>query len=162
MLRDVAELLCSRFDAEPLPVESIPYQDFANDEHVNEGLVAALYTITDAAVIRSISSPLELEMFEPDEDEEEDTSYAVEPGLEFYSRMNEEHGTLRRVSVLLEQAADDPGRVANFRVYGAGQLLRETLWAATGALPLDTGVPTGALYSEYVEHFRRPESPQYG
>ena len=152
LLQDVTELLRSLYAAAPLPVESIPDQDYANDEHVSERLVAALYTITDLAVIRSISSPLELEMFAPDEDEEEGCSYPVEPGLEFYSRMNEEHGTLQRVSVLLEEAPGDPDRVGNFRVYGAGQLLREVLWAATGLLGRDTGVPTGALYSQYVEH----------
>ncbi|MGM0928515.1 MAG: hypothetical protein ACQEXN_02240 [Actinomycetota bacterium] len=158
LLQDVSKLLHSRYAAEPLPVASIPDQDYANDEHVNEKLVAALYTITDPAVIRSISSPQELEMFAPDEDEEEEYSYPVEPGLEFYSRMNEEHGTLQRVSVLLEHAAGNPDRVGNFRVYGAGQLLREVLWAATGLLGRDTGVPTGALYSQYVEHLaaRKP------
>jgi hypothetical protein len=53
--------------------------------------------------------------------------------------------------VVLERATDDPDRVGNFRVHGAGQLLRERLWAMTEIIPLDVGVPVSDLFRRAVD-----------
>ena len=49
--------------------------------------------------------------------------------------------TLERAIVVLETTPAHHDRVGNFRVYGAAQWLRESLWAATGIVPRDPGSP---------------------
>src|SRR6218665_3013573 len=46
---------------------------------------------------------------------------------------------LARLIIILEHDRESAELVGNFRVYGAGQWLRETLWAASGIVPRDPG-----------------------
>ncbi|MFP3713884.1 hypothetical protein [Puerhibacterium sp. TATVAM-FAB25] len=61
----------------------------------------------------------------------------------------------------LERDRHAPQRVGNFRVHGAGQWIRESLWAATGVMPRDPGSRGSALYSQGLDLLRpeRPDQP---
>lgn len=145
LLADIEARLIRDYRAEPIAVESISAEDYANDEHVDESVIVSLLTITDSGVLASISSEEEKEHFF--EDEEWDGPVFDD----IYSVMNEEHGSLKRVSVLLERDPANAANIGNFRVYGGGQKLREWLWATTGILPRDHGPVDGELFRRYIE-----------
>lgn len=149
LLAEIEARLIRDYRAEPIAVESISAEDYANDEHVDESVIVGLLTITDPSVIDSISSDEEKEQLDEDEDEDEEWDGPVFDDI--YSVMNEEHGSLKRVSVLLERDPANAANVGNFRVYGGGQKLREWLWAKTGILPRDHGPVDGELFRRYIE-----------
>lgn len=123
------------------PVEAEVHAEHFLDEHVDRNLVTSMLTINDRDLVRSHLSgrdrefyhsnalDAELDGFDPDE-------YGIEKKAE--TIFNHEVG-IDRLLIVLERAIDDENAVGNFRVFGAGQWLRETLWAGTGVVPRDVG-----------------------
>ncbi|WP_435300280.1 hypothetical protein [Timonella sp. A28] len=118
------------------------YTEALFDEFVNPELVVAAYTICDPALLASRARAIEHEMKEwpPEEDE-----YSGLPRDEWDTIQDELSG-MQRLIVLLERTSQNNTDIGNFRVAGFGQWLRETLWAATGVLPLDSGAITKESY----------------
>lgn len=116
------------------------YRDSLVDEFVDPNLVVCVYTLYNAALLAARATDEERDVFAEDPDDEFDP-------LEFGAAQAEwttwahEVEVLERLHILVERADDDADRVGNFRVYGAGQWLREALWAATGVVPRDPGAP---------------------
>jgi len=65
--------------------------------------------------------------------------------------------TLAGLIVMVERDPGSEALVGNFRVHGASQWLRETLWAATGIVPRDPGAPSAdsALFGRAFQHVGR-------
>lgn len=135
---EAASELIESFGAVPLDFNR--YRNALVDEFVNPHLVVRAYTIHDATLLAGRATIEEREVFVADPDEDFDS---LEYGAEQveWTTFSHEIEVLERVHILLERAVDDLNRVGNFRVYGAGQWLRESLWAATGVLPRDPGAP---------------------
>jgi hypothetical protein len=135
---EAASELLETFGAVPIPFSR--YRDSLVDEFVDPNLVVRAYTLHNAALLSARATDEERDVFTEDPDDEFDP-------LEFGAAQAEwttwahQIEVLERVHILVERADDDADRVGNFRVYGAGQWLRETLWAATGVLPRDPGAP---------------------
>lgn len=142
-VEDAVRLLVD-WGADPLPLE--PVLDELADEFVDRPMVVGAWTLADAAVLAERATPEEREVFAADPDEVFDPD-EYGPENAWWTTIAHEMQTLHRVVVLVERVAGDPEAVGGFRVYGAGQWLRESLWAATGILPRDPGAP-------YGEHFR--------
>ena len=120
------------------PFDIAPHLDWFLDEHVDAKLVVASFTFVDPVALREHATEEEQQVFVRDPDD-------VFDPLEYGSDQEElttlahEIETLDRIVVTLERASDDPARVGGFRVWGAGQWLRERLWAVTGVVPRDPG-----------------------
>jgi hypothetical protein len=141
-VEDVVRLLVD-WGAGPLPLE--PVLDELTDEFVDRPMVVGAWTLTDAALAER-ATPEEREAFGPDPDEVFDPD-EYGPENAWWTTIAHEMEIMQRLIVFVERAADGTGTVGGFRVYGAGQWLRESLWAATGILPRDPGAP-------YGKHFR--------
>lgn len=141
-VEDAVRLLVG-WGADLLPLE--PVLDELADEFVDRPMVVGAWTLADAALAER-ATPEEREAFGPDPDEVFDPD-EYGPENAWWTTIAHEMQIMHRLIVFVERAADDPKAVGGFRVYGAGQWLRESLWAATGILPRDPGAP-------YGEHFR--------
>ncbi|MDQ1308034.1 MAG: hypothetical protein QG671_3868 [Actinomycetota bacterium] len=142
-VEDVLRLLAG-WGADPLPLQ--PVLHALADEFVDRSLAIGAWTLADAAVLAERATPEEREVFAPYPDEVFDPD-EYGPENTWWTKIAHEMQIMHRLIVLVERAANDPETVGGFRVYGAGQWLRESLWAATGVLPRDPGAPNG-------EHFR--------
>jgi hypothetical protein len=157
---DVVALLES-WGATPMPVGTQEANLF--DEYVEEPLVAYQASITDQRLIAAHLTADEREAFLGDEDDEDPVPPEEHPGDEDdgWTAIAGQLGSARRVIVVLERDRHAPQRVGNFRVHGAGQWIRESLWAATGVMPRDPGSRGSALYSQGLDLLRpeRPDQP---
>lgn len=126
----------------PVPLDFERYREDLVDEFVDGSLVAAAFTLYDPLLLRQRASREEVENYFVDPTEEFDPLEFGEANREWtlYSRQVE---GMDRVHIVIERSANSENEVANFRVYGEGQWLRESLWAATGVVPRDVGAPTG-------------------
>lgn len=113
------------------------------DDFVASDYVVAAFTLADAAVLQQRATEEERAMFVPDPDEMFDP---LEYGAEMveWTTWSYEMSVLQRLLVLVERHPRDADRVGGFRVYGPGQWLRESLWAATGVVPRDPRSPSDA------------------
>lgn len=122
----------------------------AGDEFVDPKWVVAAFTMTDNEIdLAARATPEETENFVDDPD---DTFDPMEfgPDEKAWTVFQHELSTLRRICVVLERDPIDAERLFQFRVYGAGQWLREVMWAATGILPRDLGDPHSALFHRAI------------
>lgn len=150
---EVARLLQS-LGAEPFEYEK--HRDEVADEFVDWHLVVGGFTLTDSPLLRRRATAEEFEHFTADLDEEFDPlEYGIDQAE--WTLFAREVGTLARLIVLVEREAETETLVGNFRVYGAGQWLRETLWAATGIVPRDPGAPSedSQLFGRAFHHVGR-------
>ena len=131
----------------------LPFERFAAnlfDEFVDASLATSLITILNAPLLRARSTAEERHhSADPDEPFDPNEYGADQADWTTYSHQME---TLQRAIIILEAAPAEPDRVGNFRVYGAAQWLRESLWAATGIVPRDSGSPD-ANFSLFGEAF---------
>ncbi|MFT8639439.1 hypothetical protein [Bifidobacterium sp.] len=120
------------------------------DEFVHPKRVSDILTIADEEFIRTHASQEEHENILNDapDDPSEYQRPADEP--EDLWLMDFEIGA-KRLLILLERHPRNPDKLGNYRIYGAGQWLREALWAATGVLPLDPGSEEGELFRQTFE-----------
>ncbi|WP_104138311.1 MULTISPECIES: hypothetical protein [unclassified Cryobacterium] len=130
----------------------LPFDRFAAnlfDEFVDASLATSMFTILDAPLLKARATAEERHIFSADPDEPFDPNEygADQADWTTYSHQME---TLQRAIIILEAAPAEPDRVGNFRVYGAAQWLRESLWAATGIAPRDSGSPdaNSSLFGE--------------
>jgi hypothetical protein len=143
---DIAALLQS-LGAERFEYEG--HRDQLEDEFVDWNLVVGAYSLTEASMLRRLATDEEVENFTADPDE-------VFDPLEFgtdeaeWTLFAREVETLARLIVIVERNPQVETVAGNFRVFGAGQWLRETLWAATGVVPRDPGAPS--IKSELFGH----------
>ncbi len=121
-------------------IDFAPHEENLIDEFVNASLLVGAWTITDVELLESRATGEEHELFAEDPDEVFDPNEYGEAQAE-WTTWAHELDTLKRLIVLLERDGSDPRAVGNFRVHGAGQWLRESLWAATGVVPRDPGAP---------------------
>lgn len=125
------------------------------DEFVDPLLVEAAFTITEDQVpLLDRATEAELENFVDDPD---DPFNPLEygPDQEAWTVFQHELSTLRRVCVVLERDPDNRDLPGQYRVFGAGQWLRELLWAATGVIPRDPGDPQDPLFMRALESARK-------
>ncbi|PDQ34874.1 MAG: hypothetical protein B5766_08925 [Candidatus Lumbricidophila eiseniae] len=137
-LTDVVGLLRS---LGAVPFDFNGYRDDLLDEFVDRDFVVGAYTLADPSLLRRRATVEEIEHFTADPDEEFDP---LEYGVEQAERtlLFREIEILARLIIILEHDRESAELVGNFRVYGAGQWLRETLWAASGIVPRDPGAPS--------------------
>ncbi len=148
---EVEAFLVQRYGARSLPLETLPIEEYVNDEHVEYPLVTSLWSIDDPAALQSIASDLDRETFYPYEDDPDDLEYP--PEMQELAELHVAVGEGRRVVVILERSATSPQDFGNFKVMGAGSLLREHLWAATGVVPRYGGGPAVTdLYDQAVPY----------
>lgn len=112
------------------------------DEFTDRSMVAQVYTITDDRLLSERASAEEREMFADEDEPFDPLEYGPEQAE--WTRILHEMETLKRLVIIVERSKDDPARVGGFRVHGAGQWLRESLWAASGVVPRDPGSPSPA------------------
>lgn len=110
------------------------------DEFVDPQLLAGAVTLYAPALIQDRANTEEKINFIIDPGEEFDPLEFGEQNREWTTYSHEIEG-LQRLHIVLEHALDQPDRLGNFRIYGGGQWLRETLWAASTVLPRDVGSP---------------------
>lgn len=139
------------------PVDFERYRDSLVDEFVDSDLVVVALALANAVLLEQRATREERAMFVPDPDEVFDP---LEYGAEMveWTTWSYEMSALQRLLVLVERHPRDADRVGGFRVYGPGQWLRESLWAATGVVPRDPGSPSdaSALFGDAFElHGRR-------
>jgi len=142
-LTEVAALL-ETWGGIELPLERFAANVF--DEFVDASLVTSLFTILNAPLLKARATAEEQQhIFSADPDEPFDPNEygADQADWTTYSHQME---TLERAIIILEAAPTAPDHVGNFRVYGAAQWLRESLWAATGIVPRDPGSPDANSY----------------
>src|SRR6218665_3723831 len=132
-LTDVVGLLRS---LGAVPFDFNGYRDDLLDEFVDRDFVVGAYTLADPSLLRRRATVEEIEHFTADPDEEFDP---LEYGVEQAERtlLFREIEILARLIIILEHDRESAELVGNLRVYGAGQWLRETLWAASGIVPRD-------------------------
>ncbi|MFE5307266.1 hypothetical protein [Isoptericola sp. NPDC056573] len=159
-ITDVVALL-GAWGATPMPVGS--FDTNLCDEYVDEALVVYQASIDDVHLIAEHLTDDEREGFSPDDsDEGSDDLEATNTGAtDDWSEVSDDLDAGRRVIVLLERDRADSTQVGNFRVHGAGQWIRERLWAATGVLPRDPGSSGSDFYSQALDLARpgRPDVP---
>ncbi|MEL7978031.1 hypothetical protein AAG589_19350 [Isoptericola sp. F-RaC21] len=156
--QEVAEVvaLLESWGATPLPVGTFEANLF--DEYVEEDLVVHQASIDDERLIASRLTPDEREAFLPEAVDDDDPEPLVDGDDEGWGALADGLDSARRVIVVLERDRSAPQRVGNFRVHGAGQWIRESLWAATGVLPRDPGSCGTGLYAQALD-LARPERP---
>ncbi|MHA7270264.1 hypothetical protein [Arthrobacter sp. HLT1-20] len=117
------------------------HRDDLIDEFVDPSLVIGAYTLAQPSLLRRRATPEEKENFTASPN---DTFDPLEYGAERaeWTLLAREIETLARLVVVLERDPESEEFLGNFRVYGAGQWLRETLWAASGVVPRDPGEPS--------------------
>ncbi|MFC0581281.1 hypothetical protein [Micrococcoides hystricis] len=121
-----------------LEFDATPYYDSLIDEFMIRERIVGAFSLADPQLLAARATAEEIEQAEwPPED----TDFEYPPEVAEWVTIQEELAGLQRVIILLEAAPDDVTRIANFRVHGFGQWLRECLWAATGVLPRDPGSP---------------------
>lgn len=114
------------------------------DEHVDRDLVVATLTILDADLMRRRALPEEIDRLEWDEPFD-----PLEYGQENEAETRFAHElAFPRLLIFLERMPDDDTRLGNYRVYGPGQWLRDSLWAATGVVPRDTANSENDLFGD--------------
>ncbi|MBF4576258.1 hypothetical protein [Frondihabitans sp. VKM Ac-2883] len=114
------------------------------DEHVDRDLVVATLTILDADLMRRRALPEEIDRLEWDEPFD-----PLEYGRENEAETRFAHElAFPRLLIFLERMPDDATRLGNYRVYGPGQWLRDSLWAATGVVPRDTANSENDLFGD--------------
>jgi hypothetical protein len=123
-----------------VPLSFGRYRSDLVDEFVVERLVVLALTLKNGDLLRARATGEELKIFVADPNAEFDPLEYGEDQLE-WTTFAHEVDILERIHILVERDERDPDRVGNFRVYGAGQWLRESLWAATGVVPRDPGAP---------------------
>jgi len=110
------------------------------DEFVDASLAVSLFTILDAPLLRGRATAEEQRNFDADSAGPFDPNeYGMDQAE--WTTYSHQMETLERAIVVLETTPAHHDRVGNFRVYGAAQWLRESLWAATGIVPRDPGSP---------------------
>jgi hypothetical protein len=154
-VEDVVRLLAG-WGASAFPYESVI--DSLADEFVDRSTIVGAWTLADAA-LADRATPEEREAFGPDPDEVFDPD-EYGPENAWWTTIGHEMEIMQRLIVLLERAAGDPETVGGFRVHGAGQWLRESLWAATGVLPRDPGAPHGELFRAALRLARGDEQAE--
>jgi hypothetical protein len=148
-LAEVEAFLVERYGARSLPLDTLPIESYVNDEDVEYPLVTSLWSIEDPAVLQTIASDVDRQVFYPYEDDPDDFEYP--PEVQELAELHEAVGEGRRVVVIVERSATNPGDFGDFKVMGAGSLLREHLWAATGVVPRYGGCPPVTdLYAQAV------------
>jgi hypothetical protein len=123
------------------PFDYVRHERNLVDEFVDPSLIVGAWTITDAQLLMTRATDVEREHLTEDPDDDFDP-LEYGPENEEWTTWVYEIGTLRRLIVLIEHHAGNRDEPGNFRVHGAGQWLRETLWAATGVVPRDPGPTT--------------------
>ncbi len=155
---DVIDLLNS-YGAKP--IDFAVYDEDLADEFVDVSLVVGAWALTDAATLAALATDEERELFAEDPDEEFDP-LEYGPDNKEWTTWAHEIDTLKRLIVVVEHDAGNRDAPGDFRVHGAGQWLRETLWAATGVLPRDPGSPTAdsvLFLRAFAIDGREPGSP---
>lgn len=127
--------------------------DGAFDEYVNPELVSSILTIHDEQFIRNHATSEEKEMLQVDEPMDPKEFQRDPDDPEELWLMDFEIGA-QRLLIVLEHEVSNEHRLGNFRIYGAGQWLREALWAAIGVVPLDPGTEEGELFSKAIQESR--------
>ncbi|MFL4478626.1 hypothetical protein ACIPUB_10180 [Paeniglutamicibacter sp. ORCA_105] len=118
-------------------------QESLADEFVDRRYVVGAYTIHDPRLLKERATAEELQVAELSlEESEEDTDIEYPDESAEWNQIQDELSSLQRLVIVIEHGAEDPNMVGNFRVHGFGQWLRESLWASTGVLPRDPGVPS--------------------
>ena len=138
------------------PADLDEHRDNLYDEFVDANLVVASFRFDAPTLLQERATPEERANFTEDPDETFDPDeYGPENAA--WTTLAHELATLGTVVVIVESRADDVTRVGGFRVHGAGQWLRESLWAATGVLPRDPGPVDGALFARALASAGRAE-----
>lgn len=136
------------------------YRENLVDEFVDAGLVIGAFTIFAPDLLQQRATGEEREQFFDDSDDFDPLEYGVEN--KDWTIYAHEVAVLQRVIVVLECDAQAPDQLGSFRVFGGGQWLRESLWAATGVVPRDPGAPSSesGLFSRAFAFFdREPLAP---
>ncbi|GAA4766976.1 hypothetical protein [Microbacterium gilvum] len=133
------------------PFDPSPFLDGLADEFIRRELIAGAFTLSGREALLSRASEEEREAFTLDEEEIAEfdpLEYGAEE--ELWTTWSFGMSNLERVIVLLERVDAESDVVGGFRVYGAGQWVRESLWASTGVVPRDPGMPSrdSALFGE--------------
>ncbi|WP_277209126.1 hypothetical protein [Isoptericola croceus] len=158
-----AVALLDTWGAAPMPVGAFEANLF--DEYVDEALVVYQASISDERLIAQRLTDDERQGFFPEDSDQDDPDLEVDDhgggADDGWGLLSDELDSARRVIVILERDSDDPLRVGNYRVHGAGQWIRESLWAATGVVPRDPGSASTPLYSQALDLVRpgRPDQP---
>lgn len=148
----VAEVVELLRDLGAGPIDFDRYRESLVDEFVDSDLVVVALTLADAVLLQQRATGEERAMFVPDPDEVFDP-LEYGPEMVEWTTWSYEISALQRLLVLVERHPSDTDRVGGFRVYGPGQWLRESLWAATGIVPRDPGSPSdaSALFGDAFE-----------
>ncbi len=156
-IADVVALL-DTWTATPMTVGAFEGNLF--DEYVDEALVVYQASINDEHLIAAHLTQDERDGFFPDDSDPDEPESTDDDGESDngWAAVSDELDAAQRVIVILERDQTDSQRVGNYRVHGAGQWVRESLWAATGILPRDPGSTASDLYSQAIE-LVRPERP---
>ena len=135
-----------------VPIDFDRYWESLADEFVDPELVVSAVTILDPALFQQCGTRFDREYVDDQPDEEFDPlDYG--PDQVEWTTWSHEIETGARLIVLIERDPNDPGRTGHCRVLGAGQWLREALWAATGVLPRDPGAPASGEAELYGDAF---------
>ena len=144
------------FGFEELPASAFGPKVLDDDPSIKRSYVARVLTVVDQHDVDAI-------LTEEDQKDRDQTfgiwspaSFGPEKrwfGLKenpraFGERMQTEHREYRRVTVVLETDPAETVGLGNYQVFGAGQRVKEYLWALSGIIPRDPGTPIS-------EHYRR-------
>lgn len=139
-----------------VPFDFDTHRDDLIDEFVDPSLVVGAYTLAEPSLLRRRATPEEIENFTASPDENFDPlEYGADRAE--WTLLAREVETLARLIVVLERDRESEELLGNFRVYGAGQWLRETLWAASSVVPRDPGAPSAEseLFGRAFAHVGR-------
>lgn len=115
------------------------YAEDLVDEFVEGRLVVGAFVLHAPGLLQERATLEEREHFVDDEPFDPN-EYGAENAE--WTTLSHDVATLRSLIIVLEQDHEDAAKPGNYRVYGAGQWLRESLWAATGVVPFDPGAPS--------------------
>lgn len=135
-----------------VPIDFNRYQGSLADEFVDPDLVVSAVTILDPALLEQRATSIDRQYIDGLPDEELDP-FEYGPDQVEWTTWSHEMETGARLIVLIERDPADPQRAGHCRVVGAGQWLREALWAATGVLPRDPGAPAPGEAELYGDAF---------
>lgn len=144
--QQIEHILKEKFKAVEIPLNTIPQEDYRNDEEINEDLIYRLFTITDSHVIKKLRDGADTNAIIDEVSGE--THLSDETSLN-YDLLIKEHNSGTRVSVVLEKP--NTSNISNFKVYGFAQNLVCYLIARLGVPAMEVGNIDDRPYQFYLE-----------